>query len=222
MIPSAYTFWKTIEKFNFESQSNIFIAEVCVAPGSKILKTDFLFKKDTINFIDLYVIGEAVDSVTIREWNDALVDYRIRNTELRVFQDRDIEHQTIAMGDIEKNVKMGIIEDLYQKNHLELANREERIQFLESELAKNAGKVGSLINLDNEIKSLEPFIRKLSIGENYFMNDSNRIDTVYTLLISWDKKKMKGNKKKKEVSDRLGKWMGVRLGIDSVLVVDVD
>jgi len=82
--------------------------------------------------------------------------------------------------------------------------------------------MGSLINLDNEIKSLEPFIRKLSIGENYFMNDSNRIDTVYTLLISWDKKKMKGNKKKKEVSDRLGKWMGVRLGIDSVLVVDVD
>jgi uncharacterized hydrophobic protein (TIGR00271 family) len=221
MIPSAYTFWNAIEKFNFESQSSIFIDEVCNSPGSKILKSDFIFEKDTSNFIDLYVIGETIDSSTIGNWNRSLADFRLKNTVLRVFQDRDIEHQTVAMDDIEKNVKIGIIEELYQKNHLELASKQDRIQFLESKLAQTAGKIGSFIKLDEEIKRLEPFISNLSIGESYFKNDSNQVDTVYTLLISWDKKMKKNGKKKSEISTRLGNWMEVRLGIDSVLVVDV-
>lgn len=222
MIPSAYMFYGAIERFNFKSQSSIFIDEVVETPESKILKTEFIFKKDTINYIDLYMIGERIDDITIVEWNQLLEDYRLKNTVLRVFQDKDIEQQYIAMDDLENNVKTGIIEELYQKNQQALFSKDEKINFLEGELAKYRSNGIPLLKIDNEVKSLEPYIEKISIGENYFRNDSNRVDTLYTLLITYDKSIKNKKKQKSVISKKLGNWLKVRLDKDTILVVNVN
>jgi uncharacterized hydrophobic protein (TIGR00271 family) len=222
MIPSAYMFFGAIQKFNFESQSSVFIDEIVDAPESKILKTDIVFKKDTVNYIDLYMIGDPIKDYTIDLWNSKLIDYRLENTILRVFQDKDIEQQYIAMDDLEKNVKSGIIEELYQKNQQALFNKDEKIMLLEGELAKYKSNGIPLVKIDNEVRSLEPYISKLSIGENYFRNDSNQVDTIYSMLITYDKKILKDKKAKADIAKKLGNWLKVRLDKDSVLVIDVN
>lgn len=222
MIPSAYMFFGAIQKFNFESQSAIFIEEVVDTPDSKILKTEINFKEDSLNYIDLYMIGNPIKQYTIDTWNQKLSDYKLKNTVLRVFQDRDIEQQFIAMDDLEKNVKSGIIEELYQRNQQALVNKDERILLLESELARYKSNGIPLIKIDNEVRSLEPYISKLSIGENYFRNDSNQVDTIYSMLISYDAKIARNTKAKKAIAEKLGNWLKIRLDKDTVLVVDVN
>lgn len=222
MIPSAYMFFGAIEKFNFESQSSIFIEEVCVAPGSKIIKTDFSFQRDSLNYIELYMIGEAVDSLTIKEWESKMSNFRLKNTELRIFQDKDIQQQYIAMDDLENNVKTGIIEELYQQNKQALTTKDRQIELLEGELAKYKLHDVPFLKIDNEIKKLEPYISTISLGENFYKNDSNRVDTVFSLMITWDNKMKKNTKKKKEMGKKLGDWLGVRLDKDSILVINLN
>jgi len=222
MIPSAYMFFGAIQKFNFESQSNIFINEVVDTPDSKILKTEFSYKQDTVNYIDLYMIGKPVKQYTIDLWNEKLAEFRLNKTILRVFQDEDIEQQFIAMDDLEKNVKSGIIEELYQRNQQALVNKDEKILLLEGELARYRSDAIPLLKIDEEVKSLEPFISKLSIGENYFINDSNHVDTVYSMLLSFDKKIERNTKAKKEISNKLAKWLKIRLDKDTVMVINVN
>jgi uncharacterized hydrophobic protein (TIGR00271 family) len=222
MIPSAYMFFGAIQKFNFESQSAIFIDEVVDTPGSKILKTEITFKEDSVNYIDLYMIGDPIKQYTIDSWNQELADYKLQKTILRVFQDKDIEQQFIAMDDLEKNVKSGIIEELYQRNQQALVSKDEKILLLEGELSRYKSNGIPLLKIDNEIRSLEPFISKLSIGENYYRNDSNQVDTIYSMLISYDSKIARNTKAKKEISQKLGNWLKVRLDKDTVLVVDVN
>ena len=79
-----------------------------------------------------------------------------------------------------------------------------------------------LIKIDNEIKSLEPYINKISLGESFYKNDSNQVDTLYTLLITYDRKIRSNKKKKSAISKKLGDWLKVRLEKDTVLVVDVN
>ena len=224
MIPSAYMFYGAIEKFNFESQSSIFIDEIVEleTSESKILKTEFIFKEDSLNYIDLYMIGDRIDDYTIDKWNQQLDEYRLKTTVLRVFQDKDIEQQFIAMDDLENSVKTGIIEELYQKNQQALVSKDEKINFLEGEIAKYKSNGIPLVKIDNEVKSLEPYIERISIGENYFRNDSNRVDTLYTMLITYDKKIKSNKKKKAEISKKLGNWLKVRLDKDTILVVNVN
>lgn len=222
MIPSAYTFWGAIKKFNFQSQANAYINAVCVAPDSKIIKTEFSFKKDTVNYIDLYMIGKQIDTSTIHSWEEGMSDYKLKNTKLRIYQNTEIQQQNIALDDLEKNVKTGIIEELYKRNQQDLMNKDERISLLENELMKIKQNELPYMSIDGEVKSLEPYIKSVSIGENFFKADSNHVDTVYTMLITWDKQLNRYPKKKKEISDKLSSWFKVRINKDSVLVVNVN
>jgi len=222
MIPSAYTFYTAIKKFNFQSQANAFIKEVCVAPNTKIIKTEFSFKKDTVNYIDLYMIGSQIDTLTINSWKADMHNYKLDNTELRIYQNTEIQQQNIALDDLERNVKTGIIEELYQRNQQVLVNKDERINLLENELAKFKSSQIPYIRIDGEVKSLEPYVLSIALGENYFMADSNRVDTVYSMLIEWDDKIKNNKAKKKEISDKLANWLKVRIDKDSVIVVNVN
>ena len=149
-------------------------------------------------------------------------DYKLKNTKLRIYQNTEIRQQNIAMDDLEKNVKTGIIEELYKRNQQDLMNKDERINLLENELMKIKQNELPYMSIDGEVKSLEPYIKSVSIGENFFKADSNHVDTVYTMLITWDKQLDRYPKKKKEISDKLASWFKVRINKDSVLVVNVN
>lgn len=222
MIPSAYTFWGAIKKFNFESQANAFIKDVCIAPNTKIIKTEFSFKKDTVNYIDLYMIGSQLDTLTISTWKTDMQNYKLENTQLRIYQNTEIQQQNIAIDDLERNVKTGIIEELYQRNQQVLVNKDERINLLENELAKYKSSEIPFIRIDGEVKSLEPYVKSIALGENYFKTDSSRVDTVYSMLIKWDDKIKNNKTKKKEIGDKLANWLKVRINKDSVIVVNIN
>lgn len=149
-------------------------------------------------------------------------NYKLDNTQLRIYQNTEIQQQNIALDDLERNVKTGIIEELYQRNQQVLVNKDERINLLETELAKYKSSQIPYIRIDGEVKSLEPFVLSIALGENYFMADSNRVDTVYSMLIKWDDKIKNNKTKKKEISDKLANWLKVRINKDSVIVVNVN
>ena len=222
MAPSIYMFISAIEKFDFESKSTIFIEEVCIQNESKILKTDFSFKQDSLNYIELYVIGEPIDASTIEEWEKKLPEYRLDNTRLRIYQDKDYEQQYIAQDILEQSVKTGIIEELYTKNQQLISSKDDRIFFLESEIARYKALEVPYLQIDREIKQWEPYIEKVSLGEIFYLNDSMRVDTMFSALVQWDKKLRKNTRKKREIKDKLGNWLEVRLEKDSVIVVDLN
>ena len=128
MIPSAYTFYNSIMLFRFDSEAERFVETEINPSGSKVLKMETIIG-DSVNVIELYMIGVGIDSLTLREWNKKLTNYKLDNTTLHVFQDEDLSSGELS-GDLEHIVRAGIVEDLYSKNQEELETKDRQIRFL--------------------------------------------------------------------------------------------
>jgi uncharacterized hydrophobic protein (TIGR00271 family) len=220
MIPSAYTFYTSIVKFRFDSEAERFVNTEIKHEGSKVLRMDAI-QGDSINSIELYMIGEGIDSLTIATWTRSLKKYQLDNTVLNVYQDKDISSGDIT-GELESTVRRGIVEDLYRMNQEVLETKDKRIQFLEQRINAYQASVMPIKDIDLEARSIVPEIERIALGESYAMNDSGQVDTLYALMVTWDSEKRIKNKAKDEGREKLSRWLSVRLKKDSILVLDAN
>ena len=220
MIPSAYTFYNSIMLFRFESEAERFVKTEINHNGSKVLKMETV-TGDSINVIELYMIGVGIDSLTLSRWNKKLTDYKLKNTVLHVYQDRDLSSGDLS-GDLEHIVRAGIIEDLYRKNQDELETKDQQIRFLERTIAGYKSQSLPVTDIGPEAKSIVPLIDKIALGESYTVNDSGRVDTIYSIMVTWKDDKKIRKKEKSKAKEKLGRWISVRLKKDTVLVLDVN
>ena len=219
MIPSAYTFYNSIMLFRFETEAERFVEREINPKGSKVLKVEST-KGDSINLIEVYLIGSGVDSLTLAKWNRKLESYNLKNTELKVYQDRDMSVVEIA-DNLHYQVKTDILEDLYRNNSEALESKEKQIRYLEKRLSSYQSKSLPLAEISPEAETIFPDIRNIAVGESYALGDSGRVDTVSTVLIIWKDQKIK-EKKKSGIRQRLGSWLKVKLKRDSVLIFDIN
>ena len=220
MIPSAYTFYNSIMLFRFNSEAERFVKTEINHNGSKVLKMETI-TGDSINVIELYMIGVGIDSLTLSDWNNKLSDYKLKNTILHVFQDRDISSGELS-GDLEQIVRTGIIEDLYRKNQDELETKDRQIRFLERTIAGYKSQSLPVKDIGPEAKSIIPLIDKIALGESYAVNDTGKVDTIYSIMVTWKDDKKIRKKQKSEAKEKLGRWISVRLKKDTVLVLDIN
>lgn len=220
MIPSAYTFYNSIMLFRFDSEAERFVETEINHSGSKVLKMETI-TGDSVNVIELYMIGAGIDSLTLLEWNKKLTNYKLDNTILHVFQDQDLSSGELS-GDLEHIVRAGIVEDLYRKNQEELETKDRQIRFLERTIASHRSQALPVKDIGPEAKSIVPLIDKIALGESYTVNDTGNVDTLYSIMVTWiDDKKIK-KKEKVEAKEKLARWIAVRLKKDTVLVLDVN
>jgi hypothetical protein len=221
MIPSAYTFYNSIMLFRFESEAKQFInSEIKTHQKSKIIKAE-TFYGDSVNTIELYMIGEGIDSLTLTDWNKKMKSYKLKNTVLYVYQDQDISNSPNMM-DLEQNVRNGLVEDIYKKSHELLASKDQKIRFLERTVADYRTRELLVYDISNEAQAIVPQIENVAIGENFSINDSGYVDTIYSMMVIWNPDKKIKKKQKDEARIKLQEWLMVRLKKDSVIILDVN
>lgn len=220
MIPSVYTFYNSIMLFRFDSEAERFVKTEINHSGSKVLKME-TFTGDSVNVIELYMMGAGIDSLTLTRWNKKLDNYKLENTILHVFQDSDISSGDLS-GDLEHIVRAGIVEDLYRKNQEELETKDQQIRFLERTIAGFRSQALPIVDIGPEAKSIVPLIDKIALGESYTVNNTGKVDTLYSIMVTWKDEKKIRKKEKAEAKEKLGRWISVRLKKDTVLVLDVN
>jgi hypothetical protein len=194
---------------------------------------------DTVSVIDVYTIGETIEDNRIEYLNEKLKDYGLTKekgwfgkelfgvtdkTILRVHQGRSGDSKTLLsqMNYLEKSlskeVRVGILEDIYKKNEEVIYNKDQQIRFLENQIVKMRKDTVPLQNITKEVMINFPKITNFGYGKTIEANADSITDTIFNFLVKWTGYAWRAEKK--EQKEILEKWLKVRLNLDTLRVLE--
>ncbi len=211
MVPSVILFLNLLKEEVFKNKAEEFVANQIKIDGAEVVK--YTYDYDNKN-IDVYLIGRPVSQQVISSWKTKLKDVKeLNEVSLQVFQGADQSGELAEK--LSSEVKAGILEDLYVKNEQLLSNKDERIKFLENEVAKLKVKDLPFSELSQEVKTLFNDIEKFGYSKQV-ITDFNEIDTISVFKVKW------GKDLKEEVrlseKEKLKNWLKTKFKLDTLVV----
>lgn len=211
MVPSVWLFVKLLDQEVFETKAKEFVRTIIKYEGAEIVKFTQDYKSRNI---DVYLIGRPVPQAKISEWLSKLEETeKMQDVKLRIYQGADQSGEMAAR--LSGEVKAGILEDLYVKNEQLIQTKDEQIRFLENQIALVKVKNVPFKQISDEIKinyeGLESFGFSNKITTNF-----DKIDTLPVISLRW-----KSNvpvKQRKENSNKIEKWMKMKMKLDTLVV----
>ncbi len=211
MVPSVILFLNLLKEEVFKNKAEEFVTSQIKIEGAEVVKSTYDYETKNM---DIYLIGRPVSQQVISSWRSKLKDIdELSDVSLQVFQGTDQSGELAEK--LSSEVKAGILEDLYVKNEQLLKNKDERIRFLENEIAKLKVKELSFKPLSQEIKTLFEDIEKFGYAKQV-ITDFNKTDTIPVFKVQW-KEGIKEKIKNKE-NERLTNWLRVKLQLDTLVV----
>ena len=206
VLPSIYLAYQIINQSIFKNNVNEFIAKEMNFDHTPIINKTIEFSKSDSNSIIVYLAGQTLDKSRIIELKNRLKYYSINSTKLIIKQ--GIEN--IANVDV-RQIKTGIIEEIYKKNENTLKNKDEKIVLLENEILNLKALQYPTKQLCEEINAINPLINSFSVTHSEIYNLINsEMDT--TLLVFLKAKRKIGNRDK----EQLHKWLQKRLDFENI------
>ena len=232
VVPSVFTVMNILQEGLFYREINSFLDQEFTFTESAVLMKKVKMQGDT-SVLEITVYGKYLPQDSLERLNAALTRYDLPNTKLKFLQqstdmtsvERTAQNLRAEMIDMNKNLKMGILEELYRKNEANLATQVEKVKFLENELVKQKLKQTQFRDtipypqIMQEVQTLFPKLKGFSINKNITISyqDSLEIDSTPKLELYWRPKQwLKSNEKKKLVS-----YLQMRTGIDSLQVIEI-
>ena len=211
MIPSVVLFINLLKKEVFKNKAEVFVTQELKAEGAEVVKAtyDFDAKK-----IDVYLIGKPVPQSVISSWETKMKDQpELAAVKLNIFQGVDQSDEFAKK--LSKEVKAGILEELYVKNEQLLKTKEQQINFLENELVKLKIHEIDFKELSKEVKILFPEITSLSYSKK-IVTDFKKTDTLTVFSVKWEPKIPSEIKRKQKL--QLDNWLKVKFKLDTLVV----
>ena len=113
--------------------------------------------------------------------------------------------------------EVGVVKSIFERNDLEIQKREELLKTMEAELKSIKSKEIPYKQIAQEILAQHPGLKFFSIarGANVNLTDFNSSDKVM-VMASWEKPLLHDDIRKLE------QWLAVRLGEQSVIIMQID
>ena len=213
VVPSGVLFWDVIKESIFRTRTEQFINE-----NFNFRKTDLMSSKiaygDTSR-IDLYIVGDKLEEDVVQNLRSRMLNYGLENTVLKIHQSGTSEED---FSNLSREVRVGVIEDLYQKNEDRIKAKDSLITVLQDEILTIKTDTIPFNSIQREIRVSYDGVSTISFARLVTANNSNRIDTVPTFVISWqpDIETEEQDVKSKKIE----KWLQVRLNQSNVNVIN--
>ena len=235
ILPSAIIFLKVIKESRFDTNAKLFVNEIVSSPHSQLLSSDFEYN-DTTAYINLYFIGEPVPDSAIQAWLTRLPDYSLvtkknffnslllpDTTIIKIYQnyydgqitDKEIQ---IMNENLQKEIRVGVLEDIYKKNEEIIKEKNVRINELEQQIENFNTNYIPVEQLYKELQITYPRIENFSFGHNIKISNDSIIDTIPTFVLKWSYGT--SNYYKNQKKPILTEWLKVRFNLDTLIVVD--
>lgn len=213
LLPSAWIFYGLVKETIFLGKAETFISQNLEFEGTEIISKKITYT-DSISRIDLFIMGEPITGQTQEQLERQMLQEGIENTVLRIHQPKDVSGD--IAGRLSQEVRVGIVEELYQRNEELIATKDARIIQLENQLIKYQKDVIPVEKLNAEMTTLYPNIKRMAYGVNVEVN-GNKVDTIPTFILEWNGKSNQAKAKDKEVMQA---WLKQRLDLDTLRIVE--
>ncbi len=212
IIPSTYLAYQTVRLSVFEKNAYEFINQELQFDNTRVINRDLKFDSKGQR-IEVSLYGEPVSDDLIENAIKQLPYYNLHDAELIVLQGY------VANPDqelISRDIRTGVIEELYRHNEQNLRSKDDKIKILEEELMRIKYISSTSPELSAELKALYPTVTDFSINQNLVIRmDSLKQDTVYLAYMKFSRRP---NTKDLE---RLEGWLKTRVKAKKIkLIID--
>ncbi len=219
MVPAGWIFWGVYQEFKFKSDANSFIQENVIpytfTKDGRFLKdlTVLNFSRDKDPEIELIFMGnEGVPEGVIATWK----------SNMKKFDDLEACELKVIQGSSNDQVEqLKYVEELYQTQKTELLDKDEKIQFLESELQRlnklNAKQI-PFQDISAEAQANYENLEYLAFS-NAIRTDFKKLDTVSVFEAKWKREAKRATILKE--SKKLHTWLKVRLKDSTILLTEI-
>lgn len=211
IVPSVWLFIKLLDQQVFENKTKEFINNTIRYEGAEVVKFTQDYKSKNIN---VYLIGRPVPQNKINEWVSELEKTeKLEQTHLRIYQGTDQTGEISAR--LSSDIKAGILEDLYVKNEQLIQNKDEKISFLENEIALMKVQNVPFKELSEELKINYEGVETFSYS-NKITTNFQKTDTLPVINIRW-KKGISSNERRTDLK-KIEAWLKFKLKLDTLQV----
>lgn len=219
MIPAGYTFYNVFQESLFRKQANKFLEETIESyqfSGEGRYLEDFSdveYNDGENPFIEVVIMGnETIPENVIATWNAKKSEYaKLKGCELAIVQG--------TLNGSQDELKY--ISELYESKKAELLNKDERIEFLETEITK-LGKLASeqipFAEISAEAKTNYENLSQFGFSR-IITTDFNKLDTIPMFEITWkdasDRRRIEADTKK------LKDWLKLRLKNTKIQIKEI-
>lgn len=210
MVPSVILFINLLQKQVYESKAREFFSEVVKFNGAETIKFIHNYENQEL---EVFLIGATVPQSAIENWRQHLGEVEaLKESSFTVHQgSTGIDDMAL----LSTRLRSGVLEDLYVKNQEVIENKDAKISLLENELMKYRNGVFSFRQISEEVKVNYQNVSSLSYA-NIISTDFSKIDTIPTFIINW--KSNTTQRVKNSETEKIQKWLDVRLELDTVAV----
>ncbi len=178
LAPSAFMLYNVAQEEVFRNRVNAFLKGNFPFRGAEILEQKPITTGGK-RAIELFLFGTRLSEKDVDELEREMAVHGLQNVKL-------VLHQTgsagLPVGDITREVRTGIVEDLFQRNEERLREKDERIRELEKQIDRVP--MNSLVA---ELKALYPNISRISYANAVEWN-GEKLDTIPVVHVAWDAK----------------------------------
>ena len=214
ILPSAWIFYGLVKETIFLGKAENFISQNLEIEGTEIISKKITYT-DSISRIDIFIMGEPIADQTKKQLERVMLEKGIENTVLKIHQPKDVSGD--IAGKLSKEVRVGILEDLYKRNEDLIAEKDKQIKQLQQQVFDYEKSAIPLSGLSKEVSTLYPNVNKLAYAVSVEMNGT-KVDTIPTFLLRWNA----GQESASKSNDKkvLRTWLKQRLELDTLRIVE--
>ncbi len=199
LAPSAYMLYNVAQEAVVRRNVGLFLRENFPYRGAELMEHRFELEGKERR-LELYLFGDRLDERDVDELERELARHGLEGIKL-------VLHQTgavgLPMGDITREVRTGIVEELYQRNEERLREKDQRIRELERQIDRVP-----MISMVRELQALYPNVSRISYASAIEWN-GEKLDTIPVIHVAWDQKKRAANTPDPATIES---WLQQRLG----------
>ena len=195
----------------FIGRADRFINEHLVLTNSEILSRRLTYT-DTISRIDVFIMGEPVGQEQQDLLQTKLAEAGLKQTVLRVHQPNGYSGNMV--GKLSKDARVGVLEDIYERNAGMLAQKDATIGRLTAMVKRDSIPFK---NLYKEIRIQYPEVERLAFARTVEMGQDGKVDSIPTFLVRWDSQMVAQDRIRQETVMKA--WLQTRLELDTLRVV---
>lgn len=222
LIPSTWLMTVVVKESLFRRRAGDFITQnIGTLPGVDIVNQRILYAP-TGSSIEVFLAGDSVPPFLREQLMSRMASAGLANTTLRLHLPGDVRGE---LGRLTGELRVGIVQDLYERQAQILGEREQRIRQLEAALSALHGDTIPVGQIAREAYVQYPGLERISFGRvveaprvvSESGDDAVAVDTIPTALVTWRANVPRAQRAQNEA--RLGEWLKVRLGLDTVRVM---
>lgn len=227
LVPSTWVLVGVVKESLFMRRASDFVAQnLQTLPGVDIIRQQLIYS-DTTSLIEVVLSGDSIPPGLTGQLEGRMAAAGLSNTTLRI---RQPENLTGELGRLSGELRVGIIEDLYERQAVLLSDRDRQIAELQSRLFGDTIPVAQILR---EVGVQYPSVERLSFGRVIGVREvpeadaaaegdtvaveENLLDTIPTALVEWSSGSSAAQRR--DEGARLAEWLKVRLELDTIRVV---